>query len=505
MTVSELRRRRGPRRTLARWIGIILAVALAGTGIAVFVIYQRDASATCMNRGATIVVHEGANGECIGVSDGSYDFAPALAPVDRLIAAENKRVLDSGTAYVSVAYVAAMTIGNTTITSVTNLKHSIEGTYAAQYYANHLNPDGPAPLIRLLLVNDGSGADEWQPAVRDIITDVSAQHVVAVTGLGQSLATTKHAAETLSAAGIPMVGATISADDFDNIRGLVRVAAPNKEEAAAAFQYMEQRLHPKTAMLIEDVNKADSYAETLAAQFSADDTSDRKLRVLHPEAYDTGLPYGVYSNTISQMSADICLARPDVILFAGRGRDLVTLIQSMGSRLCSAQPFTIISGDDANQAVARADLQAALRSGITVYYTGIANPHEWSGSVPAGVSSGGDALDAFEKVFTAAFPGQPLDDGQAMTGYDAARTAIKAIRLVWPQASATAVSGELSALHGPRAVPGAGGFLDYYGLYNQGDGSNPVGKAIPILQIQPAGGIGFVMLTWPGGYPPPSS
>jgi ABC-type branched-subunit amino acid transport system substrate-binding protein len=451
-----------------------------------------------MNKGATIVVHKGVSGECVGVSDGSYDFSPALATVDKLIAKENQWVLDQHAAYVSVAYLAPMTIANADIQTTAHLLHDVEGAYAAQDFANHNNLQGTAPLIRLLLVNDGSQADQWRPAVSDILADVSSQHAVAIAGLGASLATTKEAVLALSAAGIPMVGATLTADDFDNIRGLVRVAAPNSDEVAAALSYIKPLA--RTATLIEDVNQGDSYAGTLAAEFSAR-FPDSAHSIVDKETYDTGLPYGAVSNRISQMTAEICARRPEVVLFAGRGRDLTTLIQALGNRPCLDYRFRVISGDDASQVVARANVQPALRSGINVYYTALASPEEWSqGSGPA-IEAGRKGLATLEGVFGSAFPGQSLDDGQAIMAYDATISAISAIRLAGPQPSASAVESEFSALHGQRAVQGAGGLIGFYGLYNGpgSDGSNPVNKAIPILQVQPDGGISFVKLTWPNG------
>ncbi|MEK8172747.1 hypothetical protein NKH77_37785 [Streptomyces sp. M19] len=64
--------------------------------------------------------------------------------------------------------------------------------------------------------------------------------VVAVAGLGQSLGTTKEAVNALREAHVPMIGATVTADDLSSDKkGFYRVAPSNSAEAAAAVAYLK--------------------------------------------------------------------------------------------------------------------------------------------------------------------------------------------------------------------------------------------------------------------------
>ena len=89
-----------------------LAGALAGTGLYFADLAYAgpqppyaiaDRTGTCFDSGPTVVLR--AAGECVGVTDGSYSFAPSLEQADGLIEAEDRRVRSSGDRYVSVAYV----------------------------------------------------------------------------------------------------------------------------------------------------------------------------------------------------------------------------------------------------------------------------------------------------------------------------------------------------------------------------------------------------------------
>jgi hypothetical protein len=156
------------------------------------------------------------DGECVGVTDGSYVFDPALADVEAKIAAENARVAGSGHT-VTVALLNLMTVNNTSPVSLAEVVNQLEGAYTAQYRANQTNDLGdPSPLIRLVLANEGSHENQWQPVVHQIEGMVGDQDpLVAVTGLGVSVKQTEDGAKDLAAHHIPMVGALTTADELN--------------------------------------------------------------------------------------------------------------------------------------------------------------------------------------------------------------------------------------------------------------------------------------------------
>jgi hypothetical protein len=77
-----------------------------------------------------------------------------------------------------------------------------------------------------------------------------------------------------------------------------------------------------------------------------------------------------------------------------------------------------------------------------------------------------------------------------MIGYDATFTATSAIRLAYrPKLTPAEVLQELNLLQGAQAVSGASGSIHFSGDYSHGQGSNPVDKPVPILQLHSDGTI----------------
>jgi len=465
----------------------------------------------CSNQGATIVKH--ASGECVGVSDGHYVFAPELAAVEQDIRTENERVRAQHSGeYVSVAYLLPISGSSGSIQSMTNVVEQLRGAYTAQYRANRESVNGIVPAIQLLVGNDGYQANQWQTAA-DIIKDTRGRtRLVAVAGLGVSLTTTIAATRYLtSVAGIPVVGGTITADDFDDIGKFIRVAPSNLASVAVAVQYIGKQF--KHAVLVEDENTNDAYDRTLVSGFQRFGDSDHALT--GREAYDTGPRTSapndqararadeMIRNRISQMTANICTAQPAAVLFAGRGRDLAQLVTALAGRPCLSTPITVVSGDDVTNLTVTDAVKKGLASGVTVDYAGIANPDQWSdpGALGPVGAAGGQGFKAFDNYFQQQFPGAPLTDGNSMVAYDAVLTAISAIRLTsQPQPELEAVAGELGALHKSNEVLGATGPLDFYADYDTNPtASDPEGKPIPILQLSPTGDSTFRYLDVPGG------
>ena len=495
---------------LASACAVALAAACFGGYLAGASIFKHDDS--CLVSGATKVIHQGAGAECVGITDGSFVFDPSLAAVEHEILRENRRVTSAyPTSYVSVVLLLPISPSSGSILSMSNALEQLRGAYVAQYYSNRNDVDGITPYIQLLIASNGDQANEWA-ATDDIIEGAAAaQHIDAVTGLGLSLDQTESAAKRLAAAGMPVIGATITSDHFDNIKNLIRVAPSNQDAISVAVSYARAR--STRAVLVEDQNKGDTYDSTVVTGF--EHYPDAKHRIVGKEPYDTTYRDQAQSpaaeaqaelllkNRISQMTADICLAQPAAVLFAGRGRDLADLVADLADRPCTDKPITIISGDDVTNLPFSQAVRQGLSSDVTVDYAGVANPGEWSTGTGAAVAEGRQGFAAFEKAFAGLFQGATLDDGNTMMAYDAVLTGISAIRLTsLPQPPQYAVAGELGALHGARTVFGASGPLAFNADYTtSAQGSNPIGKAVPILSLRLDGGSQFVTLRWPGGQP----
>jgi ABC-type branched-subunit amino acid transport system substrate-binding protein len=507
-------RQAGPRRTTRRKaavrVGTTAVLLIAGSGAYSLQHYLSDSGSTCMNAGLTIVTREGPAGECVGVTDGSYLFSPgdaALVSTEGKIKAEDQRVRSSGKSYVTLAYLLPSAGGTEDAEVVLN---QLEGAYTAQQAADGGGDfQGGAPLVQVLIASSGVDADQYRVVDADIESDVASQHLVGVAGIAISEDDTLAEVRDLTADGIPVFGSTPTSDAFDNIPGFVRVAPSNKQEIGAVLAYVKPRA--TRAFLIEDTNPDDLYDTSLTSAFLTQ-FPDRAHRFVGIQSYDSegavsagGRVAQEVSNRISQMTSDICVSGADVVLFAGRGSDLITLIGDLASRPCLNRPVTIVTGDDASDQPTGGTAAQGLASGVRVYYASESDPGEWASPtgtlIVGGINEYAQSRVAYQKYaeeVTGRFGAATAAEPDTTMGYDATLTCISAIHLAGeanPAAvTASGVSQELSALQGSRTVFGASGPIDLSGIYTGTQGSNPVGKAVPILRLSAGGVVTFVEL-----------
>jgi hypothetical protein len=501
----------------ARKKGAVLVLAglvLVAAGLAVSrPLTSGGGPPTCSSKGATDVTRQGPRRECVGYTDGSFDFDPRLHAVDQAVLAENRQVVkDHPDDYVSVVLLLPISADQGSIMSMANAAEQVKGAFTAQHYANRGNVEGIAPYIQLLIASDGYQANQWLPAVT-AIEGAGDRHVAAVTGMGLSLTPTQQAVRELTAHDIPVFGATITADTFGNIKNFVRVSPSNKDNVAAALSYVEAEY--SRAILVEDGNPGDSYDRTLVAGF-------RKFndipghRIVSVEPYDTSgrdqdpSKQAQVAVRISQMTGDICTQQPAVVLFAGRGQDLGELLHAF-SNTCLDKQIRIVSGDDVTNLPDSPRLRQDLRGHVTVDYAGVAHPDEWTAvHDPADAQAetdGARGFDTFLKQYRPLFHETStagLTDGNTMMAYDANLTAVSAIRLAEQRRpTPDAVAGELGALQGVHTVLGSSGPIRFTANYaTSSTGSDPVGKAIPILRLRPDGTSRVMAVKWPVKAPP---
>jgi hypothetical protein len=487
---------------------------LAAVAAAVLVpLGQGSGPSYCMHGGATVVTHQGTGGECVGFTDGSYDFDPRLHSVEQAVRDENRQVVrDHPHDYVSVVVLLPISGEEGSILSMSNAVEQVKGAYTAQHYANRSNVEGISPYIQLLIGSDGYQANQWQPTVT-AIENGAAQHIVAVTGLGLSLQSTQQAVDGLTRAGIPVFGATITSDTFSNIKNFVRVSPSNQDNMAAALSYVEGTY--SRAILVEDGNAGDSYDRTLVGGFRKFDAIPGH-HIVSVEPYDTTgrdtdpAKQHEVDVRVSQMTGDICVEQPAVVLFAGRGKDLGTLLHAF-SNTCLDKAIRIVTGDDVTNLPNSVQLRQDLSGHVTLDYAGVAHPDEWTAvHDPRQAQAEADGARGFATFIQQYRPlfHEPtttaLDDGNAMMSYDAGLTAISAIRLAEaPQPRPGAVANELGALQGVHQVLGASGPIRFTANYQTSrTGSDPVGKAIPILRVGPDGNSRVLTVKWPALAPP---
>lgn len=447
--------------------------------------------------------------ECVGVATGAYDFGHRrLRDVVRAIYAENDR-LKEGT-YVTVALMLPYTA--TTPSTLSDIQHEVQGAYLAQYQANH-GSNGQAPAIRLVLANPGATSAHWQTMVDQVERMAKGpDRLRAVAGVGQSTDDNKKAVAELTRRGIPVVGASITADDLANgqhgedpFPGLARVSPTNTDEARALAAFA--KVDAGRALLVYD-KPGDPYTRTLQTSFAALlKGSPYEPQPFTPPADRTR--EGTTANTFRQITHLVCDTSPrtDTILFAGRHTQLRQFINALGTRGCQERRFTVLTGDEGSYLTGDRKLdRGALRHRLSVRYTALAHGDAWALDK---ARTGGSAADL--KVLTDLLarsgnaPVGPigtvdLADGQLIIAYDALTLAVHGIREATPDgASAPALADvglQWPQVKGSLRVSGASGWicLDVHG--------NPYDKAVPIVELHPDGGAVFVRIAWPEGKPP---
>ncbi|MDT0447063.1 ABC transporter substrate-binding protein [Streptomyces johnsoniae] len=481
--------------------GRLLLVLAALTVAAVAVLLLRPDDPTCAE--GVEKVGEGDDRQCVGLTDGSHAFHEGLAHVSEEIAAENAWVDDQveagndGASYASVVYLMPLAPQPNDSNTIETIRHELEGAFTAQHRANHEESDGSS-LIKLLLAHTGATEEQQRHTVEQVVEQRDGQRIVAVAGLGTSLDSTEWIVEELTKADIPSFGSVLTSDSLADTPGLVRVAPPNADQAAAAVRYLSQEEHrDKEVLIIQDVNENDPYTRTLAREFAARFPAPR---LVDGEPFEYDSSHTDIATYFSIQSANLCLSDPDVIYYAGRSRDLPDLLAPLKNRQCNDKTLTVLSGDDTSQATQQDgfdEVQSALRTGnIELVYTGLAHPDMWE-EAPEYFDEDAIAAFADDGDYDRRFSNDTLHDGQAIMGYDAVRAAVRAITTAGGGRDVTSsdVFQMLTSLRGANAVPGASGWIS---LHNDG---SPENKAIPIIRIDQEGHLTIRTITSASGTP----
>ncbi|MEU6741124.1 hypothetical protein [Streptosporangium sandarakinum] len=434
------------------------------------------------------------------VTDGSGSYPENLVSVAELIRRENEWVREQAAPYVSIAVMLPLdpAAGPASTQSTESVRHAVQGAYLAQYWSNHNEGNASAPNVQLLLADTSGDADSWRTAVRELKERAAGpDHLVAVTGLGSSLGGTKRAIDELSAAEIALVGAVITSDELSGKATLVRVAPSNSAEARALAHFLGRR-GSFTAVMVQDEDEDDSYTRTLARSFTAafgDVVPSGLLDV--PLTYNSALDGA--DTVLAQMTERICNSGADVVFFAGRWGNLPAFLRALTRRTCVDRKLTVVTGDDASN-LNRSGQQIwdDTGAGLEVYYTALAHPASWSAAPDAVHQVIANRFRQGADSFPAVFPGESLDDGQAIMHHDAMLTAITAVDVLAAQGitrpSASAVANMLTS--SSLNVPAASGWITFNRL------GEPVGKAMPVVRLLPDGGVRFTELTSETGRPP---
>jgi hypothetical protein len=332
-------------------------------------------------------------------------------------------------------------------------------------------------------MNEGRDQTHWRellPALRELKAD---EHpVVAVVGLGVSIPATQDAARALSALDLPAVGGVLTATDLDAPR-LFEVSPSNAQYVTALAGYRSQRPELDSALLVYDTND-DNYVRTLREAF------EQQFR-----PYINGRLKGFIGSlgtrdaqaaVFDAIKNTVCAAKVDMVLYAGRDRDLPTLIGQLAERAQCYQrppvdPLVILTGSTGLNITKDTErLMAEHR--ITLIDAASSDPLAWrtAADAPAGFKD-------FHTAFTERFPAGELTDGYALGHHDAVALVTEALRNFAAQSPGTVISGKdvhnqiINLNEQDHPFPAAGGDL----TFDNRPGRWPHGKRIALLQVPP--------------------
>lgn len=464
-------------------------------------------------------------GQCTGVTDGGSggEFRPELAAVSRQIEKENEAVERSGEVYATVALMLPMTPEDRPGTRQT--LNEVKGAYLAQYEANHSAQLGERkPRIRLVLANPGREYEHWK-GVTDQLIDMAndpGQRLRAVTGFNLSVKNTEHALAALTAAGVPVVGGPVTADEMENERdedgrerypGMARIVPTNSEQAAALVNH-NRRTPQADSVLVVDTRPDDEYNESLADAFRKavpSSTKDREFTSPGPHVE------GDVANDFARLTGLICNQGARNIYFAGRPLHLRSFLHQLAVNPCDKTNYKVITGsgastvalqlsDDDWKELAQTDAQGNRK--ITVQYAAAGHPDAWEKSGLTGPArdfykdAGAEMRrlkELGEDLAEGMGGGVDWADSRAMTSHDSVYLAVNAIKRAYRNAVPTsrAVTKEWAFTSDQ-----GGGVAGSTGMLCLDNTGNPYNKAVSIVTLDPTErSVRFEAPAWPKKQP----
>ena len=357
--------RRWPGRNALRRIAVYLIVTLLVLYGAAFYL---QSSRNCLRYGiyepAELVADLRGNSarlskiddvQCVGLSEKPGRFAygdPTLqnnddgevAELAKLIADENARVERAKDRNAVTVVVATMLSSRERVKrDLSAGVNELRGAHLAQREWNQLDGIGRNPLVRLVLANFGGESAHAKVVAEQIkLYAERDRDVVAVTGLGQSRASTTAALEALAPSkerpvGVPMVGSALSSTTFSQKPYFFRVAPANDRQAEVITRIIErtEALRGRPLHLVQ--SPGDEYSSDLA----------KRLGQLSPKEHEYNETMTV-ATQLGRVVREICSkSRNPLILYTGRTAEIGGLLTELsGSRCADAVVF---GGDDLTQ------------------------------------------------------------------------------------------------------------------------------------------------------------
>lgn len=488
---------RDPKRALLLGVAGVVVIALVATTVA---LWDRF---TCGGPGSGV---REVDGQCVGVTEGSHVFHEDFTDIQELIAEENARVddlSDDDTPVVRVAFLGTLTFDSVSPMDPERMRRSLEGAYTAVMRANHTRSFADmTPQIQLVLANTGSQQNQWEPVVDDLVdmSEDDDRPLVAVTGMGVSIDSTRDVADRLNEHEIPMVSSALTADGLAHgpgglddegtdeepaLPGVIRVAPSNTEYVKALDAYLEGLPDPVRALVVHDRTEPDLFVSTLneAYQEQLGDHIDAPT-----QQYDgTTVGDAPASGLFHDVTQNVCNSEVDTIFFAGRAPDLDEFLAALAQNNCWADELRILFSVTGLSVLNDEETMALVEENdISLLYASAIDTR-WE-TAEAEADAVPDGYQDFRDAYLEYIPeGEPsgLSNGYALVNHDAVAVAAHAVRMtnVMGEQAATPTPAEVRArlmlLNTAHDVRAGGGQLSYS---PEGDGE-ATGRTVPIVEL----------------------
>lgn len=448
------------------------------------------------------------DGQCVGVTDDAHLFHEDFADIQELIADENERVeaeKDDGTPVVRIAFLGTLTFDRVSPMDPGRMLRSLEGAYTAVRRANDTRNFGDqTPQIQLLLANVGGQQRQWEPVVDTLVSmsQDETRPLVAVTGMGVSIQSTRDIAERLDGHDIPMVSSALTADGLSHgpaglddggtdeapaLPGVIRVAPSNNEYVKALDTYLDALSEPSRALILHDRTEPDLFVSTLyrAYREHLDDHIDGATQQYDGTTVGDAPVRGLFHD----VAQNVCNAEVNTIFFAGRAPDLDEFLAALDSGTCrfDDEPLRILFTVTGLSILNDEETMAILEDNniVLVYASGIDTRWETASDASNAVPPG---YAGFRDAYLSQIDGSDvsgLTNGYALVNHDAVAVAANAVRMTnEPGAEAGTptpreVRSRLMLLNSAHAVAAGGGRL----TYSPEGGGEATGRYVPVVEL----------------------
>jgi hypothetical protein len=498
-----------------RAVTMALVTVLLGTALGGYITSGLAASYSSCGSGFTWLGFASRNAdvvrigdECVGVTDGSnaalLPSGPLFEQVRTTILNQNREAeqlhRDQPTRpLISLVFIGALTppLGSVQTDPLAAEREQLAGLAVAQRQ-QLTKSQASDPLVLVFIANSGRRT-EHGVRVAGIIGELARQDrsIVATIGFNESRQATINMIRALAAEGLPVVAATLSADDLAKNPMYFQVAPQNRRQAEVAAAYAAQRrdsgvLHNGRRLAsrariyfpddIEDIysnNLANDLVESLGRRgFTVDYVQ------FTPAGNVQGKPPGLSFADSKQAGRDAC-GFDGVTFYAGRPLPDFQGFLGGVSDGCKNSPPLVIAGDDVTRYVANEDIRTL--NTVPFSYASFAVSPEVADNVQARAR---DFYNLLNNMFPEmAGKGRSLDGHAALT-YDAAYSTITAAgylatgnekipvtggTLWWALASITDDNGV------NKKYDGVTGAIDFGGEVSR---RVPLNKPISILRVE---------------------